>query len=776
MNILDIFPNEDIVVFPFDNTAQELVDCVNTNIFDAKQMNPIFMKELETKILIEGTDICQIMRTIMQNEICILTETLKNDVSTHKIIFAVRYFQDFCSKLLELPINNDTMKKGIESDMRNFIYVNIIKPYYVIFIEAVLKEKNKNIMYILLSLCHDIINYCEEDAEFMDYINNYISEKISHTDILNDILKKIHIMIIESNDNPAKIKDIKRIIKILNFFRDSDEIQLFYAKYLQTRLLNETHNLALEKELVSMITGIIANDAGKFMSCINDIEGNKFFWTVLKKIHIDRKSERAKKYRHIDSKILHPVIINKNSWTVYNHLKIKMPEELQFCRDIIQKTYIESTVHSKDIDWLDAIGIVDYTVELNKHIINIRCNVLQATVFCYFNEGHQSINSDVLSKYINVEKKLCSHIISSMVHSDLLIQVNKQYIINKNLHYADTKMNLIKKFHNMFECHKHVEESKEIDVSDLESDFFNKIIITNNVIKENDESDDESDDEVVETMNKNINDLSDDESSEDDDESSGQVNKDLEVVSDEDEPPIPIKIATKSVSKEAIKVGMKKVTKSASKKAIKVGVKKVTNSASKEAIKVGTKKVINSASKEVNTLDVHETSDSSEEEIIPVPKKKVAKKVYKDVPKKTVAKKLSKDSNSSDEEDVPKKTVAKKLSKDSNSSDEEDVPKKTVAKKLSKDSNSSDEDDVPKKTHVNKLDKIHDSDKGASSSNLQEINESYLSETINGDEDNSTETLPITMKIKTELPSKHSSSKSSSKFSNNYNLVSNPSN
>lgn len=392
----------------------------------------------------------------------------------------------FAKKYQDYLVNRDIMIGKISHDILNIVqismfYNNIINSNENSNILATvsndLREVNKNNIDQLIGYI-DSIRLFITMSDFItinkENLINIIKTIMNQNNIINIMCAKLHELLIDLNNNQTSddnkteniinsetkyIKKIYKITTILATYVEKKKLLLFYSKFMQTRIINfKYNNHEMEIELIRRISGTIEReDAQKLVNAISNIINCKNANKIIQAANIKIKSDEYKYLGEIKTKILTPIILNKNSWKIYNTCKLipNYPLEMKCYLDVISKSYHAIYDGKYAIDWQPTLGSAQFEAILGSRKVNITCNILQAIALMSFNKKKiMTVKDFVTDVMINYE--LSEKIFESLEEANIIISLqsdnkNSIYTINNNSYYGNNILDIRKMFVDTFE-------------------------------------------------------------------------------------------------------------------------------------------------------------------------------------------------------------------------------------------------------------------------------------------------------------------------------------
>ena len=270
--------------------------------------------------------------------------------------------------------------------------------------------------------------------------------------------------------NDAEKKTIRKIYKmatILSTYAEKHKLLICYSKFMQSRIIDPKYdNLELEIEIIRRISGVLGKDESqKLINAIADIINTKNANQVIHVADIKITSDEYKNLINISTKILTPIVLTKSVWKIYNTSDMEplYPLELKCYFDIITKAYCSIYKNDYVINWQPTMGSAQFEAQLGQKHVEITCNIVQAIALTYFNNNKKP----TVAKFANdtfINPELAHKIFESLIEADLISCLttdqtdNSIYVINTQNYTGDTKIDIRRKFIEVFEVEEQVTE------------------------------------------------------------------------------------------------------------------------------------------------------------------------------------------------------------------------------------------------------------------------------------------------------------------------------
>lgn len=287
----------------------------------------------------------------------------------------------------------------------------------------------------------------------------------SFTDMKNkhkDHNKTLYTTSCANENEKHNVRKINKISAILSAYGDKSQVLAYYTKFMQIRIVDWKYDqLELEIDIVKKLSGLFGKEASvKLLDSVGDIINTR---NATKIIHSANIKVRSAEYAgiNISTKILHPIVLTKNSWKIYNTSKmaINYPTELKCYLDIMSKAFASVYEGKYIIDWQPTLGNAQFNARLGGRSVHIMCNVLQAIALVYMNDNPTTC-VEKFSRDTLINELLSQKILDSLFEANIITCVDSVYIINDKNYSGDVAVDIRKSFIEVFEI--------EIDAKDMD--------------------------------------------------------------------------------------------------------------------------------------------------------------------------------------------------------------------------------------------------------------------------------------------------------------------
>lgn len=334
-----------------------------------------------------------------------------------------------------------------------------------------------------------------------DQYKNIISKILNNAVVIDQACMHQHILIKKHDEtfyeNNHK-NDILKIASILGYYGDPKLVMLHYQKYMQTRIVESDVNIEFEYKVLQLISmKFNTKDRERLINSIRDIQITQKYTPAIQNAVVDMKSEKYKNIGVITPKILNPLFLMRNNWSIQqSNVKPNYPLELNAYLDICEKSY-QQIKNNYEINWQANLGFVEFTANFSDRKVKIKSNMLQAIALSYFNT-YGKMTSDLFSKVSNIDISLANKIIESLYNAGLIIlsKDNTSFVPNRNNYVGERFVDLRKYFIDAFVK----DEDKPLIVlsnkDTIASSNKDTIVSSNEDTNENNDFDESSEDYV----------------------------------------------------------------------------------------------------------------------------------------------------------------------------------------------------------------------------------------------------------------------------------------
>lgn len=363
---------------------------------------------------------------------------------------------------------NDNNKYSHINLVRNYsFYKNVINQKYngLYLYEVLTKlvEINTTEIDTIIKLCKMYTFYIKlgfiakenKDKLFNNDINKlFLITLGSNQEFVKKLTYYIHQNIV--NNNTDTYPNIKEIVTIITkYFLEKDMFNMYYEKYLESRLLNPNCNFESETSFIHSFqrptdNKIIQNMLYK----IEDLKNYKLEVEAYNKINVEIGSDKFKNVKKIDHRKVHAYLFRHYAWTPsqeetnINYHTSKIPEIDAYIE--IYKKFYNMKYPNREVVWKFNHGTAIVKLTFNDIEYLLQVTTPQMLLLMQF-VNNKKLTAQQLATNLNVPLKVLGEILNTFIRIGILTRdITKDpkdstmdFYINPNFKNGETNLSFI---------------------------------------------------------------------------------------------------------------------------------------------------------------------------------------------------------------------------------------------------------------------------------------------------------------------------------------------
>lgn len=362
---------------------------------------------------------------------------------------------------------NNNNKYSHLSLVRNYnFYKNVINQKYngIYLYEVLTKLIETNISDIdtIIKLCKMYTFYIKLSYIAKNNKNTLFNEDInklflitlgSNQDFVKKITQYIHQNIV--SNNTESFSNIRELITIITkYFLEKDMFNMYYEKYLESRLLNPNCNYDTEFNFIQQFQRSTDNKIIQNMFYkIEDLKNYKIDTESYNKLNISISSDKFKNISNFDHKKVHAYLFRYYAWTqsVENNITYNISNipEIDAYINIYKQFYNIKYKH-RDIIWKFNYGTAIVKLTINKVEYLLQVTTPQMLLLMQFVDN-KKISASQLSINMGIQLKQLAELLNTFLRVGILTRdINKdpkdpsiEFYINPNFKKEETNLSFV---------------------------------------------------------------------------------------------------------------------------------------------------------------------------------------------------------------------------------------------------------------------------------------------------------------------------------------------